>query len=990
ELRGTWTDTVVDGGRPDTLILNFTAWLEDDRLVGWQVELRTDRSASPVRIGPTSASEPLTFDQRFSSNLVARGVLRCLSLSPHTAFVEAAQFSYGFEDAPMRTLLGRLAKLHAAQSSSEPAPVDTSIIGPPVTEPPPLVPGPERALARPARTPASIIEPAATRSGELFPYVYMSLWPAPAPAELALGFVRYPYPLDAAPSGALVQALAGLRLAGGPEARGEMERAAVAYIASDAFVRPLDALPAAMQVYGELHRLASEAAGCDPGAVASEIFELLGMDPATAGAWLDSPAYIAELARVWQSWFALVIELGYDAPLRDALARVLVVDHLLRDLAGRGDAPPTVAALVALARATLVLPGGIFPLPPAGTAPSLSPPSLSPSLSPPGGTRIAPYAIGDLQMVQQRLVGYALGDIARVESVMAGERRESIHRRKTSVSQSVSRETTDDTRRKSTGRSLAMTSELSRAIADVLQTTSYIDNGLSVSYNTGTQPSTTLTGGWSVETQPGPNGPSQSEVTRAVRRVVERAADRVARRVIETRTTSRVESTEDEATSVLDNTAGSAPRRGIWRWLDEVYQATIVRYGNRLVFELLVADPAAGYTTREPDLPHSAYPPIPPPESFEHITRRGFPWLAARYPSEALVLPPPVRRTVSGWARSGAPLTLTVPDGYAARSAVVSYVVAPGGGTLEIRGVVGNATVELDVTATGTTTLPLAGELGAVQVLLLTCGPLCSPPVELEPVQLSVEITAELSTTAMDTWRLRTYQAIQAAYGAQIEAWHGHGGVDGAPGGSVQPRFGWRAVERRELLRGGLDLLFQTLHDHTGGDDGPSGLPRGVDFALPRQLQFFERCFEWRELSYRFFQAGPRRGRAAARLGGLGDDRFHEFLEADWAQLLVPVSPSEAMAVLYFLASGMLWDGDAARLPAHEADVALVSELKKLRPGPNDLRAVGEPWEVVVPTTISVLQDGGGTVAELCAPPKAPQTSQASQASQASSTEQER
>jgi hypothetical protein len=457
-------------------------------------------------------------------------------------------------------------------------------------------------------------------------------------------------PLAARP----VQALAGLRLAGGPEARGEMERAAVAYIASDAFVRPLDALPAAIQVYGELHRLASEAAGCDPGAVVAEIFAVLGMDAATAGAWLDSPAYIAELARVWQSWFALVIELGYDAPLRDALARVLVVDHLLRDLARRGDAPPTAAALVALARATLVLPGGIFPLPPAGTAPSLSPPSLSP---PDGGTRIAPYAIGDLQMVQQRLVGYALGDIARVESVMAGERRESIHRRKTSVSQSVARETTDETRRKSTGRSLAVTSELSRAIADVLQTTSYIDNGLSVSYNTSTQPSTTLTGGWSVETQPGPNGPSQSEVTRAVRRVVERAADRVARRVIETRTTSRVESTEDEAISVLDNTAGGAPRRGIWRWLDEVYQATIVRYGNRLVFELLVADPAAGYATREADLPHDTYPPIPPPESFEHITRRGFPWLAARYPSEALVLPPPARRTVSGWARSGVPLT---------------------------------------------------------------------------------------------------------------------------------------------------------------------------------------------------------------------------------------------------------------------------------------------------------------------------------------------
>jgi hypothetical protein len=669
--------------------------------------------------------------------------------------------------------------------------------------------------------------------------------------------------------------------------------------------------------------------------------------------------------QVWQSWFALVIELGYDARLRDALARVLVVDHLLRYLTGHGDAPPADATLVALAQATIVLPASIFPLPPACASPGLSPPD--------GSGRLRPYAIGDLQMVQQRLVGYALGDIARVESVMPGERRKSVHRRTSSVTQTVARETADDTRRKSAARSRALTSELSRAIADVLQTTSYGDKGLSVTYGTGSTPSTAFSGEWSVETRPGPNSPSQGEVRRSVRRVVDQAAERVARRVVEARTTSHVESTEDESTSVFDNTGGAVARRGIWRWLDEVYEAAIVRYGNRLVFELLIAEPAAGYLQEDADLPADAYPPIPPPalgiDSFENITPGRFPLLAARYPSEVLVLPPPPRRTVSGWARSGTPLTLTIPDGYIARSAALSYALPPGGGTLEIRGVVGKAAVDLDVTATGSAALQLDGELGAVQVLLLTSGLLASPPVELEPVQLSIEIAAEPSVTAMDAWRLRTYQAIQAAYAAQLDAWQGRGDGEAAAGSAaVQPRFGWRAIERRELQRGALDLLFQTLHERSGGDETPSSSPRGLDVAQPRQLQFFERTFEWRELSYRFIQGGRRRGRAAAGAGAAGDERFLEFLEAEWAQLLVPVSPREAMAVLYFLASGMLWDGDAARIPAHDADVALVSELKKLRPGPRELRRVGEPWEVVVPTAISVLQDGEGTVAELCVP----------------------
>jgi hypothetical protein len=969
KLTGSWTETVVDDGRFDTLTLDFTTWIEQERLVAWHVQLRTERCPAPVQRGPFGPGESASIDQRFSSDLLARGALQCVQTASDIV-IETPQLCYGFPDQVMQTLLGTVVSLVAAEEPPSEPPVEPSPGEPPPGEPPPGEPPPSEPPLLPAPSsepvpvPASSVDPAPARGGELFPYVYMSLWRPPAPDELALCFVRYPHPLDAPPSGELVQALARLRRSGGPDARSEMQRAAADYIRSDGFVRRVGSLPAPFSRHGEIHRVAAEAPGGDPVRVVAEIFAVLGMDFAAAVTWLDSPAYAQDLEQVWQSWFALVIELGDDARLRDALARVLMADHLLRYLTGLGDTPPTEAALAALAQATIILPAGIFPLPPAGASPGLSPPD--------DGARIVPYAIGDLQMVQQRLVGYALGDIARVESVMAGERRESVHRKKTSVTETVARETTEHTRRKSAARSHALTSELSRAIADVLQTTSYGDNGLSVTYGTGNPPGATFSGSWSVETRPGPNGPSQGEVMRSVRRVVEQAAERVARRVVETRTSSRVESTEHESTSVLDNTGGTAGRRGIWRWLDEIYEAVIVHYGNRLMFEFLIAEPAAGYVQNDADLPADAYPPVPPPalgiDSFEDITPRSFPLLAARYPSEALVLPPPPRRTVSGWARSGTPLALTIPDGYAARSAVLSYVLPPGAGTLEIRGVIGNASVELDVTATGSATLPLGGETGAVQVLLLTSGPLASPPLEPEPVQLSVEVTAEPSATAMDAWRLRTYQAIQAAYAAQLAAWQGQdvaGGAADSP--AAQPRFGWRAIERRELTRGAFDLLFQTLHERTGDAETPSG-SRGIDVAQPRQLQFFERTFEWRELSYRFIQGGHRRGRVAAGIGAVGDERFREFLEADWAQLLVPVSPREAMAALYVLASGMLWDGDAALIPAHEADMAVVSELKKLQPGPPELRRVGEPWAVVVPTTISVLQDGEGTVAELCAP----------------------
>src|SRR5690606_23845201 len=75
---------------------------------------------------------------------------------------------------------------------------------------------------------------------------------------------------------------------------------------------------------------------------------------------------------------------------------------------------PEDAALVL--EAHVLLPRPAFPLPPAH-APTLSttPTSLG---------WMEPYAIGDLQLVKQRLLRYVPGEIARIDNVMRGERRE--------------------------------------------------------------------------------------------------------------------------------------------------------------------------------------------------------------------------------------------------------------------------------------------------------------------------------------------------------------------------------------------------------------------------------------------------------------------------------------------------------------------------------------------------------------------------------------
>jgi hypothetical protein len=216
----------------------------------------------------------------------------------------------------------------------------------------------------------------------------------------------------------------------------------------------------------------------------------------------------------------------------------------------------------------------------------------------------------------------------------------------------------------------------------------------------------------------------------------------------------------------------------------------------------------------------------------------------------------------------------------------------------------------------------------------------------------------------MDQWRLKTFKAIHTAYTAQLRAYQGAATSEDAANVGPQPRYTSRAIERRELKRSAFDLLAQSLHERVGTEDVPSGWPGQVDVAMPRYLQFFERAFEWGEMSYTFIPGMRDNGSYAwgAAGTGTGDERFTEFLEAAYAQVLVPVGPNEALGVLYFLASGGLWDSGEEWLPVHETDVALASELKRLSPVQPEPRRIGEPWEIVVPTTLTVLQEGPGAL----------------------------
>jgi hypothetical protein len=921
----TWRVSLDDGSdRAPQLSIEFGVRFGASRPSSWHLELTYDRyPGQRFSTQSLTVTEGASLQKDYPDGVTVNGAINCHFEPGQGCFFETDQLAYGFPGA-LEYLLG--AVVFIPSPGAEPPP------------PSPPVPDERSTVQEPE------ISPAATRHGELFPYVYMRTWPEPTPDALARHFVRYPYGFDGPPTGQFLLSLAALHAGGAPDARHAMEELAVRYVEGQVdpdapFVSDATGLPEPVRKYPEVLELVRRDRGADAEALLHAVSALLGLTLAEIQAYLVSDAAKFLRVRLFQSYFALVVTFGHAPGLRARLAQCLIVDHLLACWLDATDRRITRASIRQLAHASLVLPQAVFPLPPASGV----------ERGAPAGA-ILPYAIGDLHLVQQRLDRYGFGDIAYVESVMPGERRRSVRRQATRSTRSLERTDVHDATRETLEGSSALRREVSKVLADTIATTTYPNPGFSITYG----PTTTLSGGWTQEIKPaeGTDGPSRNASLRDVREVVDRAAARTAVRVAEARSESLSHESEHTSVSEHDNRAGATARRGVYRWLNEVHVAEVVRYGNRFVLELAVPAPGAAYLHDSPALPHAAFPPVPPValglRSFEDVRRERFPELSARYPSAELEPPPAERGSVTAFAASGQPLSLTLPEGYEARKATLGYVLGQGAAPLSVRGVLGTTAFAFVADATGVTEVDLKRDRAVLPVLVDAVSiPAGASTGERFERQLSLEVEVGLSQERFDAWRARSFQAVQRAYHAERAAFGA--AREHRSGAYVEERHSCGALERGELKRGALELLWRRADTLRGGPPGSSGTAR------PRYLQFFEHAFEWRELSYSLLST--ERGFAQRSMEGDATRRFIAFLEAEFAQLLLPVSPSRALPVLYFLASGTLWDDAHDTVPVHESDLSLACELKHLHDGPPERVPVGEPWELVVPTTLAVLAD---------------------------------
>ena len=230
---------------------------------------------------------------------------------------------------------------------------------------------------------------------------------------------------------------------------------------------------------------------------------------------------------------------------------------------------------------------------------------------------------------------------------------------------------------------------------------------------------------------------------------------------------------------------------------------------------------------------------------------------------------------------------------------------------------------------------------------------------------LNIEILCERTDEAYDQWRLTTYQKIMGAYNLLKAAYDNQvaqakAAVQMQTASVTLTPDAKREIERRELQRACITLLAGDYYNDYDATKlvSAQGYPE-FDLAEAAseayRVQFFQQVMEWGEMAYLFYPHFWGRKDRWVDMLRLDDDDpvFAGFLKAGYARVVVPVQPAYEDALLYFLESnGVLWNGGEPPTLEDELYISIIDELKEPVGKPR-----GKPWEVVVPTTLVVLDE---------------------------------
>lgn len=569
---------------------------------------------------------------------------------------------------------------------------------------------------------------------------------------------------------------------------------------------------------------------------------------------------------------------------------------------------------------------------------------------------IRPLGIGDLKVVKQTLQRYVTGEVAHIENVLDGEKKERNHRRldRTEQTFTIETETIEETERdnQTTDRF-----ELKKESEKTIQQDMSVDAGVTVSASYG--PVELGAYGSFAYSQ------SSTETTKNsqnfARDVVDRSLTKIQKRAREERVTKTIKEIEESNLHGIDNSpAGNGHVTGVYRWVDKHYEAQVYNYGRRMMFEFVVPEPAAYYYFSQENDPANKVDVRKPVDlgllSHKDVQPWNFGTYVRAYNVQGITPPPPQWKVVTtafdangmtdNQTGSKSSKELIVPDGYVARSWGHTW-----------RGWVGDRgyfRLLVGLENNDGSTFDLDGEDAVVPISIVTH--------DVRAYAANVEVLCERTSRAFEVWQIQTFEKIVAAYEAARTAYEDKlKAAEVARGVVIEGRNPGINVQiiRNELKKQSLTLF--TGEDYSSFNS-VSGTPPVIDLNEAadeaKVIQFFEQAFEWEQMTYLFYPYFWSRPTMWNKRLGFNDPdpQFNQFLQAGAARVVVPVHPAYNDAILHYVETGALWNGGT---PPHIDDPLFVSIVEELKAQTDDLEnadAEGEPWRVVVPTTLVHLQ----------------------------------
>lgn len=599
---------------------------------------------------------------------------------------------------------------------------------------------------------------------------------------------------------------------------------------------------------------------------------------------------------------------------------------------------------------------------------------------------VAPVGIGDLKVTKQKLVRYEAGEVAHIENVLARERRGRKHRRLRQVEEIVvlEQEREEESRRdlQSTER-FEIESESQRTIKS--ETT--FEAGLELSAGYGPVDVTAYAKFANNESKE----ESDTNSTKYAKEVVEKTVSRLVERVREERRTRTLEEVEETNTHGFNNDSEQHVT-GVYRWVDKLYRQKVVNYGKRLMYQFSVPEPAAfylfaqRYNYESKVLPTKPVMPTAPgttePLTPDAITPDNYLGLVALSGASGVEPPPPETVILSkAISRELPPKNgnvfaftnedITIPTGYQAHTGFYGRESVEGAG-VQWHVLIGKN----HVPGSGWYFLDFHGQSGKLAV--------SGTGYSVWAFAMSIEVECTVTTWWHQRWQLATYQAIMDAHRQQLLDYEERVAAteiqQGVAIGGNNPLLN-REMEKEELKRACLTLWAGSAIDLPDGvmdmatqsdPDNPPEILRAAAVASMPTIDFFERAFDWRNMTYTlhpYFWGRESTWLDRSTLKST-DPLLERFLKAGAATVTVPVQPSFTEAVLWYQLTGDIWTGgpvpeltstgdpDAVLYNGYLTEVEDETDVVDIEVEVEIAKEDPDAWMVRVPTTLVWLQPG--------------------------------